>query len=79
MKYKYLIINFLVFSIISFSILYFLENDNDDSKISPYWFILAVSLPIILRFLFPKLKELGVGTSYFFPNLYDYFKEKLKK
>lgn len=72
---KKAILNFLIFFLIAFFIFLFIGNDNKTPS-SPYWFLLAIMLPILLRIIFPKLKELEIGTSKFFPNLYKYFKKK---
>lgn len=52
--------------------------DNDPKNTNPYGIILALSLPQILR-SFPKMREFGVGTVNFFPNLFTYFQTKLRR
>ena len=59
-------------------ILFLYVTDNDPKNTSPYGIILALSLPQILR-SFPKMRELGVGTSQFIPNLYTYLQRKLRR
>jgi len=74
---KKLVINFVVFFVISITILLIFEKDKSTSQ-SPYWLILAVSLPLILRILFPKLRKLGIGTSDFIPNLMKLINSRFK-
>lgn len=59
-------------------IMFLYATDNDPKNTSPYAIILALSLPQILR-AFPKMRELGVGSSQFIPNLYTYFQKKLRR
>lgn len=78
MKSKKIIINFVVFFIVTIILLLIFGKNNTESH-SSYWLILAVSFPVILRFIFPSLKELGIGTSEFLPNLMKLINSKLKK
>lgn len=41
-----------------------------------YWFLGILLLMLVLRLAFPKLKELGIGTVDFIPNLYRLIKGK---
>lgn len=75
MKYKGVIISFAFFLVAGFLVMLFTEK-NEEQHFSHYWIILALFLPIILRFIFPKLKELEIGTSNFIPNLWSYFFKK---
>lgn len=59
-------------------IMFLYATDSNPKNTSPYGIILALSLPQILR-SFPKMRELGVGTSQFIPNLYTYLQKKLTR
>lgn len=73
MRYKNQIIVFGVFLIVGFC-LFFFKGESKTS--SPFFLVLAFLIAPILGFLFPRLKELGIGTSSFLPNILRYFKEK---
>lgn len=70
--------NLLITLLILGGIMFLYLTDNDPKNTSPYGIILALSLPQILR-AFPKMRELGVGTSQFIPNLYSYLQRKLRR
>ena len=79
MKSKTGTLNFLFFLIVAAGIIYLLFTfERSENGYSPFWMILALSFPALLR-LFPKMRELGVGTVNFFPNLFTYFQPKLKR
>lgn len=56
----------------------YLTDSNSENSTSPYGIILALSLPQILR-IFPKMRDLGVGSSEFIPDLYSYIQQKLRR
>jgi hypothetical protein len=67
------LIVFITFFILALSIFYFLGDSNINTS-SPYniyilVFSLAVLIPLI-KFLFPVTKKMGIGTPYFFSNLF---------
>ena len=68
----------LVTLLILGGIIFLYVTDNNPESTSPYGIILALSLPQILR-AFPKMRELGVGTSQFIPNLYAYLQKTLRR
>lgn len=68
----------ITFVIVAGITLLILTDNNPQNGVSPYWLILALSLPQILK-AFPKMRELGVGTVNFFPNLFTYFQTKLRR
>ena len=70
----HLLITFLILG----GILFLYVTDNNPKNTSPYGIILALSLPQILK-AFPKMRELGVGTSQFIPNLYTHLQKKLRR
>lgn len=70
--------NLLITLLILGGIMFLYLTDNNPKNTSPYGIILALSLPQILR-AFPKMRELGVGTSQFIPNLYSYLQRKLRR
>lgn len=72
MKKRNLIV-FITFFILGLSIFYFL-GDNNMNRSSPYniyilIFALVALIPLI-KFLFPATKKMGIGTPYFFSNLF---------
>ena len=79
MKMKSENINFLLTLLfVGGIIVLYLTDDNSKNSSSPYGIILALSLPQILR-IFPKMRDLGVGSSEFIPNLYSYVEQKLRR
>ena len=68
----------ITFVIVAGITLLILTDNNPQNGVSPYWLILALSLPQILR-AFPKIRKLGVGTSQFIPNLYTHLQKKLRR
>ena len=70
--------NLLITLLILGGILFLYATDNDPKNTSPYGLILALSLPQILK-AFPQMRELGVGTFQFIPNLYTYLQSKLRR
>lgn len=70
---KYLIT--FVFALI---LVYFISviTSEDGGKIPIYWFFVLILVPRILGGVFPKLKELGIGTIHFIPNLINYIRSK---
>ena len=70
--------NLLITLLILGGIMFLYLTDNNPKSTSPYGIILALSLPQILR-AFPKMRELGVGTSQFIPNLYSYLQRNLRR
>lgn len=49
-----------------------------ESNIYALIFLLVFSVPI-LKYLFPTMRKLEIGTSRFYPNLFKFIAEKLKK
>lgn len=65
----------IIFLILGFIL--FISQDQANMKESNLVFLLLAFLFVpILRFLFPKLREIGFGTSEFFPYLLSLFKKK---
>lgn len=75
MKLKFSIIVFLI----SFIIVYFLLNtidlESDNRNIGVYWLLLIIIAIPIIKFLFPKLREMGIGSAEFIPNLFKFLRK----
>ncbi|KAB1231593.1 hypothetical protein [Chryseobacterium viscerum] len=67
------LIVFITFFILGLSIFYFLgdSNINGSSQYNIYILIFAlVALVPLVKFLIPATKKMGIGTPYFFSNLF---------
>lgn len=67
------LIVFIAFFILALSVFFFLGN-SDINTYSPYYiyvliFSLVALVPLV-KFLFPSSKKMGIGTPYFFYNLF---------
>ncbi|MDR4951031.1 hypothetical protein REB14_02395 [Chryseobacterium sp. ES2] len=67
------LIVFITFFILGLSVFYFLgdSNINGTSSYNIYILVFAlVALVPLIKFLFPVTKKMGIGTPYFFSNLF---------
>ncbi|WP_241283086.1 hypothetical protein [Chryseobacterium timonianum] len=78
---KNILISFLFAAIIGFLVFFFKRNELNNSNsnnIILLVILMVISVPLI-KWIFPMTKELGIGTSKFYPNLIRKVQEFIKK